>query len=379
MAKSRDPRFPHFMLQEINEQPAALQECIDHYFAPQFAAQTAADFRFREAEVRAFRRIRIIASGSSRFAGMFGEFVLERFGGIPVEVDYSSQYCYRAPLAESGELVVLLTQSGTTADTLAAQRVARDCGARNLVICNVADAPITKLADGVIYTHAGEELAIAATKSFTAQMAALLALSIYFAELKGGAQSAAVMQLRRELLALPEIAQPLIEQCAPICRAVAEKLSTKHAFMVLGRDASFPVALEAALKLKETSYVFAEAFPTGEVKHGPSALLDKHVPVLMIMTRSPEDLLSQQRFERSLAQYEAIAQQECPILAVMTEGDTALLRHPPLAVCEVPRLSPSVSPVLEVMPLQLFAYYLAAAKGLDVDRPRNLTKSVLAE
>jgi glucosamine--fructose-6-phosphate aminotransferase (isomerizing) len=372
-----DPQFPHFMLREIYEQPQTLAAGIEHYFAPGLRGQTAAEFRLSAAEIAAIRRIRIVASGSSRFAGLYGEYVLERLGGIPVEVDYSSQYCYREPVTEPGELTVLLTQSGTTADTILAQREAKAKGAKTVVICNVRNAPITQEADGVIYTHAGKEVAVAATKSFTGQLLALFALSLYFGDLRGVIGADRLRALREELDRLPANAERALG-CRGSAQKAAQHFKSAVAWMILGRDISYPIALETALKLKETSYIYAEGYPTGEVKHGPTALADSQLPVFMIATRQPEERMSVLRYEKSVAILGELAQRGTPAIATVTEGDTSLDDRC-FATFPVPATSSLLSPILEVIPAQLAAYELAVARGVNVDQPRNLSKSVIVE
>lgn len=365
------------MLREIYEQPQTLASGIEHYFAPGLRDQTIAEFRLTAAEIAGVRRIRIIASGSSRFAGLYGEYVLERLGGIPVEVDYSSQYSYREPVTEPGELTVLLTQSGTTADTILAQREAKSKGAKTVVICNVRNAPITQEADGVIYTHAGKEVAIAATKSFTGQLLALFALSLYFGDLRGAIAPDRLSTLRGELDALPGHVQRALG-CRAEAARVAAHFKDSMAWMILGRDISYPIALEAALKMKETSYIYAEGYPTGEVKHGPTALADKNLPVFMIATRQPNESMSQLRYEKSVGVLKELAAKGTPAIATVTE-DHDELRSLCYSTLPVPATSSLLSPILEVIPAQLLAYELAVARGLDVDQPRNLAKSVIVE
>jgi glucosamine--fructose-6-phosphate aminotransferase (isomerizing) len=372
-----DPRFSHFMLQEIHEQPDSLQRGIDHYFSPEHRNVTEQQFRLSARELESVRRIRVVASGSSRFAGLYGEYVLERVGGIPVEVDYSSQYAYRDPVTEAGELTVLLTQSGTTADTIAAQREAKQKGAKTVVICNVKDAPITREADGVIYTHAGEEVAVAATKSFTAQLLALFSLSLYFGDLRGSLTKSRLSELLSQLHRLPEAVATVVDN-EELCHRVASHFCSQPTWMILARDISYPIALETALKFKETAYVFAEGFPTGEVKHGPTAIVDASLPVWIVMTRHQQDELSVLRHEKSLSILKELRSKGCPIVAVGNPGDEAtkdLANH----FIPVPSLDPLLSPIVEVIPSQLTAYFLAVARGKDVDNPRNLSKSVIVE
>lgn len=365
------------MVREIYEQPQTLASGIEHYFSPGLRDETVAEFRLTATEIAEVRRIRIVASGSSRFAGLYGEYVLERLGGIPVEVDYSSQYCYREPVTEPGELTVLLTQSGTTADTILAQREAKSKGAKTVVICNVRNAPITQEADGVIYTHAGKEMAVAATKSFTGQLLALFALSLYFGELRGAIAGDRLRQLRAELDRLPANVERALG-CRQAAHAAADHFRSAVAWMILGRDISYPIALETALKLKETSYIYAEGYPTGEVKHGPTALADSHLPVFMIATHQAQEKMSVLRYEKSVAILGELTQKGTPAIATVTEGDASLDKIC-FATFPVPATSPLLSPILEVIPSQLLAYELAVARGLNVDQPRNLSKSVIVE
>lgn len=372
-----DPRFPHYMLQEIHEQPDALQRGIDHYFSPEHRKRTEEEFRLSARDVESVRRIRIVASGSSRFAGLYGEYVLERLGGTPVEVDYSSQYAYRDPVTEPGELTVLLTQSGTTADTISAQAEAKRKGAKTVVICNVKDAPITKDADGVIYTHAGKEVAVAATKSFTAQLLALFALSLYFGDLRGSLSKTRLVELISQLQSLPASVGEVLKNEA-LCKQVASKYIAQLTWMVLARDVSYPIALETALKFKETAYVFAEGFPTGEVKHGPTAIVDSSLPIWMVMTRYQQDARSVLRYERSLSILKELRSKGSPIVAVGSADDSTVAGLSQDFI-PVPSIDPLLSPIVEVVPSQLTAYFLAVGRGKDVDNPRNLSKSVVVE
>jgi glucosamine--fructose-6-phosphate aminotransferase (isomerizing) len=372
-----DPRFPHYMLQEIYEQPNALQRGIDHYFSSEHRKTTEEEFRLSARDAESVRRIRIVASGSSRFAGLYGEYVLERLGGIPVEVDYSSQYAYRDPLTEPGELTVFLTQSGTTADTIAAQVEAKKKGAKTVVICNVKDAPITKDADGVIYTHAGKEVAVAATKSFTAQLLALFALSLYFGDLRGSLSKVRLAELISQLQSLPESVGTVLKNKG-LCKQVASKYLAQLTWMILARDVSYPIALETALKFKETAYVFAEGFPTGEVKHGPTAIVDSSLPIWMVMTRDPQDAHSVLRYEKSLSILKDLRSKGSPIIAV-ANADDELVAGLSQDFIPVPTTDPLLSPMIEVIPSQLTAYFLAVGRGKDVDNPRNLSKSVVVE
>ncbi len=373
----RPAKFPHFMLQEIYDQPRAAMNALANYLPSQGHENTLRDVRLTEAELREISKINLVASGASRHAGLVGEFMIERLASVPVEVDYASQYCYREPLTQANELTVLLTQSGTTADTIAALREAKARGAKTLVICNVLDAPITRESDGNIYTHAGEEISIAATKSFTSQLLALFVLAVHLGSVRRSLTAAETREHLREVMLLPEqLEQTLL--CNDQCKAIAGSLQGSDDFMFLGRDVSFPIALEGALKLKETAYIHAEGFPTGEMKHGPSALVDGTLPVVMILTKDDADAASRLRYDKSYSVAKEIAGRGTKMVAVASAGDSEISELTS-NVITIPTLQPLLSTILEIVPLQLLAYHLAVFRGVDVDRPRNLSKSVTTE
>ncbi len=367
--------FPHYMLKEIYEQPEAVRQTIEacvnsagHIALPGSGIS--------DHDVKTLRKIDIAASGTSRHAGLAGEFMIERMTGIPVEVDFASQYCYRDPIVERGELAVFISQSGTTVDTVAALHVARKKGAKTLAICNVKDTPLTRDADAMVLTYAGTETSIAATKSFTTQLTALFLLAAHIARVRG-CSDAAVDAALRLVRKLPDEIHHVLEQDSQ-CLALARVFSQYESFLFLGRDIDYPIALEGALKLKEVSYIHAEGYPTGEMKHGPSAMIDESLPLVVLATRDESDPSSRLRYEKTVSNIREIAERGTPVLAVVTEGDKEVRRATP-HIIEVPDVPVLLQPILEVVPLQLFAYHIAVLKGRDVDAPRHLSKSVIVE
>lgn len=363
------------MLKEIHEQPRAVRRVIEE-LADTSGKIMLKDLPFSAAEIRGLEKITLAASGSSRHAGMIGEFMLERMAGLPVEVDFASQYCYRDPVVGPHELTIFISQSGTTIDTITALRVARRKGSKSLAICNVPDTPLTREADCTLLTHAGKEVAIAATKSFTTQLAVLFLLSMHIAQMRGRSDPATQMALA-ELRRLPEHMKRTLNT-GVACKRFARKLYRCKDFIYMGRDIGYPVALEGALKLKEVSYIHAEGYPTGELKHGPTALVNEQLPIVVLATRDARDPDSVLRYEKTVSNVKEFVQRGIPVLAIITEGDKELARIAPgtIAVPDVPVL---LQPFVEVMPLQFLAYHIAVLCGRDVDRPRHLSKSVVAE
>jgi glucosamine--fructose-6-phosphate aminotransferase (isomerizing) len=296
---------------------------------------------------------------------------------LPVDVDYASEFEYRNPMISRGEITIVITQSGETADTTAAQREAQEKGSRTIAISNVVGSTIAREADGVLYTHAGPEISIASTKAFTAQMAVLFLFAEYLAQVRGSISDEQQRKWIEELLALPQKTQTVLER-APQCQQLAERFHKFESFLFCGRAIHYPVAMDGALKLKEVSYIHAEGYPTGETKHGPIAMIDESLPVVIIATCDRNDPGSVLRYEKNVANIRGFKQQGAPVIALATEGDTelaALVDH----TIFMPHTPELLSPILEIVPLQLFAYYMAVRKGLDVDRPRNLVKSVTLE
>jgi glutamine---fructose-6-phosphate transaminase (isomerizing) len=370
-------RFPHYMLKEIFEQPQALRDTIEPRVSLEQATVQLDEVRIGADELRKLRRINIVASGTSRHAGMAGQYMIQELVNLPVEVDYASEFEYRNPLIGRGELTIVITQSGETADTTAAQREARAKGSPTIAISNVVDSTIAREADGVIYTHAGPEISIASTKAFTAQMAVLFLFGLYLGQVRGKLTKEQMQYYLRELLDLPGKVE-IVLQSAPDCERLADKYQRVQDFLFLGRAIHYPVAMDGALKLKEVSYVHAEGYPSGETKHGPNALIDESLPVVILATCDRNDAGSVLRYEKNLANIKGFKQQSGHVIAVATAGDEAMGKLADHTIF-VPRTPELLLPILEIVPLQLFAYYMAVRKGLDVDRPRNLVKSVTLE
>jgi glucosamine--fructose-6-phosphate aminotransferase (isomerizing) len=367
--------FPHFMLKEIYEQPDAVRRVIQGGMDSSNAIAVPG-VRFLPNEITALSRITIAASGSSRHAGMVGEFMLERMAGLAVEVDFASQYCYRDPVVAPHELTIFLSQSGTTIDTITALQTARRKGARSLAICNVPETPLTQHADNTLLTYAGEEVAIAATKSFTTQLTALFLLSAYIARARGQCD-AQVDASVRGLARLPDDIQRTLST-GNQCRLFARQLYKYKDFIYVGRDIDYPIALEGALKLKEISYIHAEGYPTGELKHGPTALVNEELPVVVLATHDETDEGSMVRYDRSVSNIREFVHREIPVLAIVNEGDTTIPKITS-GVVMVPSVPMLLQPIIEVIPLQFLAYHIAVLCGRNVDRPRHLSKSVVSE
>ncbi len=369
--------FPHYMLKEIFEQPESLRTMIAPRVSLEEGVVRLEDVHISTEELRALRRINIVASGTSRHAGMAGQYMIQDLVHLPVDVDYASEFEYRNPLIGRSELTIVITQSGETADTTAAQREAQAKGSRTIAISNVVGSTIARDADGVIYANAGPEISIASTKAFTAQMACLFLFAVYLGQARGQLTKTQVRDHIHELLEVPEKVKTVLQSAAD-CERLADRYHESDDFLFLGRAIHYPIAMDGALKLKEVSYVHAEGYPTGETKHGPNALIDESLPVVIIATCDPKDAGSVLRFEKSVSNIKGFKGQSSPVIALASEGDTELSK---LAdhVIFVPKAPELLSPILEIVPLQLFAYYMAVKRGLDVDRPRNLVKSVTIE
>ena len=370
--------FPHYMVKEIFEQPKSLRDTISPRISVEDGQVRIADeIRIPAEELRALRRINIVASGTSRHAGMAGQYMFQELVQLPVEVDYASEFEYRNPLIGGGELTIVITQSGETADTTAAQREAKKKGSRTIAISNVMDSTIAREADGVLYTHAGPEISIASTKAFSAQMAVLFLFAAYLAQVRQALSKEILRKWLQELVALPEKTEQVLKSSQE-CKRLADRFHRFDDFLFLGRAIHYPIAMDGALKLKEVSYIHAEGYPTGETKHGPNALIDEHLPVVILATCDRDDPGSVLRYEKNVANIRGFKQQSATVIALATEGDTELqdLVDHTIFIPKTPEL---LSPILEIVPLQLFAYHMAVRKGLDVDRPRNLVKSVMLE
>jgi glucosamine--fructose-6-phosphate aminotransferase (isomerizing) len=367
--------FAHYMIKEIYDQPQAVATVIDD--------SLDSDGRINMAHlglstdlIRSFNKITIAASGSSRHAGMVGEFMLERMVGLDVEVDFASQYCYRDPIVAAHELTIFPSQSGTTIDTITALQVARRKGACSLAICNVPETPLTQLADATLLTHAGDEVAIAATKSFTTQLTAIFLFAAYLAQERGSGNKSVAASLLA-LRDLPQLIRRALSTDAP-CLEFAKQLKGYNDFIFMGRDIAYPIALEGALKLKEVSYIHAEGYPTGELKHGPTALVNEHLPIVVLATQDRNDPDSVLRYTKSLASIREYVDREIPVLAIAGEDDTKLEKFAP-CILRVPEASALLQPIVDVIPLQFLAYHIAVLRGRNIDRPRHLSKSVMNE
>ncbi len=369
--------FKHFMQKEIFEQPRSVRDTLLGRISQQTGKVFLDEVDITEEEFRNFREIKIVACGTSWHAELAGKFMIERLAQVPVEVDYGSEFRYRDPIIAASTLVIAISQSGETADTLAAQREARMKGAKILAICNVVGSMLTREANGTIYTHAGPEIGVASTKAFTGQLTALLLTALYLAQVRGKLTPGLAQTLMQELIRIPHKIESILQRDAGIEELA--RLFFRHTdFLYLGRGIHYPIALEGALKLKEISYIHAEGYPAGEMKHGPNALIDENLPVVVIATRDESDTASMTRYEKTVSNLQEVKARDGIVVAVVTEGDR-LARGTANHAIEIPAAPELISPILEIIPLQLLAYHIAVRRGCDVDQPRNLAKSVTVE
>jgi glucosamine--fructose-6-phosphate aminotransferase (isomerizing) len=296
---------------------------------------------------------------------------------MPVEVDYGSEFRYRDPILDDKSLIVAISQSGETADTLAAEREAAQKGAKILAICNVVGAMLTREAKGTIYTHAGPEIGVASTKAFTGQLTALLLTALHLGQVRGKLGPAASQKFMQELTRIPNKIETILQRDSEI-EELARQFFRCTDFLYLGRGIHYPIALEGALKLKEISYIHAEGYPAGEMKHGPNALIDENLPVVVIATRDENDPSSMTRYEKTISNLQEVKARDGIVIAIISEGDR-LARESAKHVIEIPAAPDLLAPILEIVPLQLLAYHIAVRRGCDVDQPRNLAKSVTVE
>ena len=369
--------FPHFMLKEIYEQPRAVRDTTLGRAMESTGEVDLGQMRISADAFRAMSRLNIAACGTSWHAGMTGKLMIEALARIPVEVDYASEYRYRDLVCGPDEMTLLISQSGETADTLAAQREARRRGQNTLTICNVVGSMMTREADGTIYTHAGPEIGVASTKTFTTQLAAVFLLAMHLGRTRGTLSAPEARRLIAELNQVPEkmeAALSLNQQC----QQTASQVASAAGFLFLGRGVHFPIALEGALKLKEISYVHAQGYPAGEMKHGPNALIDENLPVVVLATCDRNDPRSVVRYEKTRSNIKEVTSRSGRVIAVATAGDDEI-RNEVEHVLYVPPAPDLLSPLLEIVPLQLLAYHIATARGCEVDQPRNLAKSVTVE
>jgi len=369
--------FKHFMLKEIYEQPRAVRDTTLGRVSLDSGRVFLEEMEISEADFRAAKKINIAACGTSWHAGLAGKFMIEGLARIPVEVDYASEWRYRDPIVDADTITLVISQSGETADTLAAQREAKAKDSKTLAICNVVGSMMTRESDGTIYTHAGPEIGVASTKAFTCQLTALYILALYLAQVRGTLSEAQARAAAEELTRIPAKLEHLLSRDQQYAE-LAKTYQRARDFLFLGRGIHYPIALEGALKLKEISYIHAEGYPAGEMKHGPNALIDENLPTVVIATRdaaSPESAL---RYEKTMSNLKEVKARSGVVIALATEGDEEV-REAADHVLYVPPAPDNLSPILEIVPLQLLAYHIAVRRGCDVDQPRNLAKSVTVE
>jgi glutamine---fructose-6-phosphate transaminase (isomerizing) len=369
--------FKHFMLKEIYEQPRAVRETAMGRMSLDSGKIFLDEMEISEAEFKNVKKINIAACGTSWHAGLAGKFMIERLARVPVEVDYASEYRYRDPITAPDSITLLITQSGETADTIAAQRESKAKGSKTLAICNVVGSMIAREANGTIYTHAGPEIGVASTKAFTAQLTALFLFAVYLAEKRGPISYDKAKDLISELTKIPGKLEALLSRDEE-CEDLAKQYSRSQDFLFLGRGIHYPIALEGALKLKEISYIHAEGYPAGEMKHGPNALIDENLPVVIIATCDRNDPESVLRYEKTMSNVTEVKARSGKVIAIATEGDEEIA-HTADHVIYIPPAPELLLPILEIVPLQLLAYHIGVRRGCDVDQPRNLAKSVTVE
>jgi len=370
--------FKHFMLKEIYEQPRAVRETVEGRISLDTGRVFLDDMQnLTENDFRRYTSIKIAACGTSWHAGIAGKYMIEQLARVNVDVDYASEFRYRNPVIDKDTLLIVISQSGETADTIAALREVKERDCDVLSICNVQGSMITREADGTILTHAGPEIGVASTKAFTAQMIALYLFGLYLGQLRGTLTPEESQHHARQLAELPVKMEHLLNDADAI-EDLSKEFFRSTDFLYLGRGINFPIALEGALKLKELSYIHAEGYPAGEMKHGPNALIDERLPVMFINTREAGNRASELRYEKTHSNIVEVKAREGIVLSVLTEGDSmssVVSDH----IIEIPSSSDLLSPILSIIPLQLLAYHIAVRRGCDVDQPRNLAKSVTVE
>jgi glucosamine--fructose-6-phosphate aminotransferase (isomerizing) len=369
--------FKHFMLKEIYEQPRAVRDTTLGRVSQETGHIFLEEMEITEAEFRAASKINIIACGTSWHAGQAGKFMIESLARVPVEVDYASEWRYRNPIVDPQTITLVISQSGETADTIAAQREAKARGSKTLAICNVVGSMITREAQGTIYTHAGPEIGVASTKAFTGQLTALYIFAMYLGQVRGVMSAEQAQAAMLELTRIPAKLETILTH-DEACDELAKRYQKVHDFLFLGRGIHYPIALEGALKLKEISYIHAEGYPAGEMKHGPNALIDENLPVVMIATRDVNNPGSALRYEKTISNLKEVKARSGVVIALATEGDEEI-KESADHILYVPAAPEELSPILEIVPLQLLAYHIAVRRGCDVDQPRNLAKSVTVE
>jgi len=371
--------YKHFMQKEIFEQPRAVRDTLLGRISQDTGKVFLDAMAITEKQFREFQQVCIVACGTSWHAGLAAKFMIERLARVPVEVDYGSEFRYRDPIIDSKTLTVCISQSGETADTLAAQREAKSKGSPSLAICNVIGSMITRGANGTIPTHAGPEIGVASTKAFTSQLTALLLLASYLGQLRGKLTEDAAKILMQEFTRIPQKIETVLQADeSGFYENLARQFFRYTDFLYLGRGIHYPIALEGALKLKEISYIHAEGYPAGEMKHGPNALIDENLPVVVLATRDESDPEAMTRYEKSVSNIKEVKARDGIVISIVTKGDH-LAREASDHIIELPPAPELLVPLLEIIPLQLLAYHIAVRRGCDVDQPRNLAKSVTVE
>jgi glucosamine--fructose-6-phosphate aminotransferase (isomerizing) len=369
--------YRHFMLKEIYEQPRSLQETLAGRISPDSGEILLEEAGIPAEVLTKIGRIHIVACGTSWHAALVGKFLIEDLARIPVEIDYGSEFRYRDPLVDRNSLVIAISQSGETADTLAAIREAKSKNARVISICNVVGSMLSRESEGNLYTRSGPEIGVASTKAFSSQLAVLVMFAIYAAQVRKKLQPGQAEPLISGLTRLPQLVERLLTQSASY-QQIAEVLYRQNNALYLGRGIHYPIALEGALKLKEISYIHAEGYPAGEMKHGPNALIDRNLPVVTLAARDPQNPKSVLRYEKMMSNIEEVRAREGIIVGVASEDDDRI-SEVSSHVIRIPDICDALLPILMIVPLQLLAYHIAILRGCDVDQPRNLAKSVTVE
>ncbi|MEO6979438.1 MAG: glutamine--fructose-6-phosphate transaminase (isomerizing), partial [Mucilaginibacter sp.] len=362
--------FDHFMLKEIYEQPRSIRDCMRGRIYPEKGLVKLGGLKEYTEKLKNIDRIIIVACGTSWHAGLVGEYLIEEYARVPVEVEYASEFRYRNPIITEKDLVIAISQSGETADTMAAIELAKEKGATIFGICNVVGASIPRTTHAGVYTHAGPEIGVASTKAFTAQVTVLTLIAFYIAQQRGTIKESKLIEYLTELDEIPE----LVEQCLKLndhIKDIAWEFKDSTNCLFLGRGSSFPVALEGALKLKEISYIHAEGYPAAEMKHGPIALIDNDMPVVFIATKDSS-------YGKVVSNIQEVKARKGHVIAIVTEGDTEVKSMADYII-EIPQTGEAFVPLLATIPLQLLAYHIAVMRGCNVDQPRNLAKSVTVE
>jgi glucosamine--fructose-6-phosphate aminotransferase (isomerizing) len=362
--------YKHFMLKEIHEQPRAIMDTIRGRISQETGSVYLDEMKLSESEIKGLKKVIVVACGTSWHAGLVGKFMIEELVRLPVEVDIASEFRYRDPIVDKDVLFIAISQSGETADTLAALREAKKKGARIVSICNVVGSTITRESNGIVYTHAGPEIGVASTKAFTTQLTALFLLAVYLGRIRGKIDAKTAKVLLQELIHLPTLIEDVLKYDKKT-EELASRYFNYRDFLYLGRGINYPIALEGALKLKEISYIHAEGYPAGEMKHGPIALIDENMPVVVL---TAEDKV----YEKVLSNIMEVKARGGKIIAVASEGNREIATKVD-NVLYIPKCNHILTPILLSIPLQLLAYHIAVLRGSDVDQPRNLAKSVTVE